>query len=84
MHCTGDKFYCSYTVLALFIRHLTTLLKKKKKSHDTINTFKNYFVTVFFSFQLCPNGPLMNFTLFHVYPKKEKKKNLLCSNKWFY
>ena len=64
-----DKKYCSCTVYGF---------------HDTIHLFKNYFVTVFFSFQLCPNGPLMNFTLFHVYPKKEKKKNLLCSNKWFY
>ena len=38
----------------------------KNESHGTIYTFKNYFVTVFFSFQfsifsfqLYPNGPLM-------------------------
>ena len=31
----------------------------KNGSHDTIHTFKNYFATVFFSFQfqLCPNEP---------------------------
>ena len=28
-------------------------------SHGTIYTFKNYFATVFFSFQLYPNGPLV-------------------------
>ena len=33
----------------------------KNGFHGTIYTFKNYFVTVFFSFQLYPNGPLMCF-----------------------
>ena len=30
----------------------------KNESHGTIHIFKNYFVTVFFSFQLYPNGPV--------------------------
>ena len=34
----------------------------KNGSHNTIHTFKNYFTTVFFSFQLYPNGPLVGFT----------------------
>ena len=29
----------------------------KNGSHGIIHTFKNYFATVFFSFQLYPNGP---------------------------
>ena len=29
----------------------------KNESHSTIHIFKNYFVTVFISFQLYPNGP---------------------------
>ena len=29
----------------------------KNRSHDTIHIFKNYFATVFFNFQLYPNGP---------------------------
>ena len=38
----------SSIVHALFMGPITTLLKKKKKgSHDTIHTFKNYFATVF-------------------------------------
>ena len=43
------------TIYALFMRPTTTLFRKKIKneSHDTIHTFKNYFVIVFsvFSFQ---------------------------------
>ena len=31
----------------------------KNGFHSTIHIFKNYFVTVFFSFQLYPNGPLV-------------------------
>ena len=46
-YCAGDKKHCSHTVHG---------------SHDTIYTFKNYFVTVFsvFSFsnnKFIPNGP---------------------------
>ena len=29
----------------------------KNGSHSTIHIFKNYFATVFFSFQMYPNGP---------------------------
>ena len=29
----------------------------KNGSYGTIHTFKNYFTTVFFSFELYPNGP---------------------------
>ena len=36
----------------------------KNGSYDTIYTFKNYFTTMFFSFQLYPNGPLLNFFFF--------------------
>ena len=66
MHCAGDKFYCLYTVHALFMRSTTTLFRKKNIKngfHGTIHTFKNYFTKVFqflvFSFQLYPNGPLV-------------------------
>ena len=40
------------TVHALFMGPTTTLFRKKIKngSHSTIHTFKNYFATVFFSF----------------------------------
>ena len=31
----------------------------KNRSHGIIHTFKNYFATVFFSFQLYPNGTLV-------------------------
>ena len=33
----------------------------KNGSHGTIHIFKNYFATVFFSFQLYPNGPYISF-----------------------
>ena len=32
----------------------------KNGSHDTIYTFENYFVTMFFSFQLYPNENLIS------------------------
>ena len=57
-----DNFYCSYTVSSLFITVAVHILKNiKNGSHDTIYTFKNYFVTVVsvFSFsnnKFNPNG----------------------------
>ena len=47
------QFYCLYTVYALFMGPTITLFRKniKNGSHGTIYTFKNYFATVFFSFQ---------------------------------
>ena len=45
----------------------------KNGSYDTIHTFKNYFVTVFFSFQFSV------FTCIQMDPsKKKKKKRVLC------
>ena len=61
--------HCSSTIYALFMGPTTTLFRKKIKnwSHDTIHTFKNYFVTIFsvFSFsknKFNPNGPLDYFS----------------------
>ena len=53
----------------------------KNRSHDTIHTFKNYFTTVFFSFQfqfsisvfsfqLYPNGPLM-WCRYHIFVRPQ-------------
>ena len=74
MHRAGDKFYCSCTVHALFMGPTTTLFRKKKfknVSHGTIHTFKNYFGTVFFSFQF---SAISKRTLSILKKKKEKKK----------
>ena len=55
MYCTGDKFYCSCTVYALFMEPQPLYSEKKIKNgfHGIIHTFKNYFFIVFlvFSFQ---------------------------------
>ena len=53
MYCTGDKFYCSCTVYALFMEPQPLYSEKKIKNgfHGTIHTFKIYFATVLFSFQ---------------------------------
>ena len=53
MHGVGDKFYCLCILYTLFMGPTTTLFRKniKNGSHGTIHTFKNYFATVFFSFQ---------------------------------
>ena len=48
---------------ALFIDPQISLFSNffiKNESHGTIYIFKNYFATVFFSFQLYPNGPLLS------------------------
>ena len=69
MHCTwtvAAKFDFSHSFQpisahrALFMDPQISLFSNffiKNGSHGTIHTFKNYFATVFFSFQLYPNGP---------------------------
>ena len=63
-----DKFYCLETIFTIYTLFchcnsiVHTLKNIKNGSHDTIYTFKNYFVTVFsvFSFnnnKINPNGP---------------------------
>ena len=55
-----DFFFVNSIQYALFTDPQISLFNKffiKNESHGTIHTFKNYFVTVFFSFQLYPNGP---------------------------
>ena len=49
----------------LFTNPQTSLFNNffiKNRFHGTIHTFKNYFTTVFFSFQLYPNRPI-DFTI---------------------
>ena len=67
----------SGTVHVLFMGPTSTLLKKiKNESHNTIHTFKNYFVIVFsvFSFsnnKFNPNGPNIVFILFYFFTQKK-------------
>ena len=72
----SNKFYCLYTVRetkftihALLIEPTTTLFKKNIKNdfHDTIHIFKNYFTTVFFSFQLYQNGLILYLVDIYIY-----------------
>ena len=74
----SNKFYCLYTVRetkftihALLIEPTTTLFKKNIKNdfHDTIHIFKNYFTTVFFSFQLYQNGLILYLVDIYIYGK---------------
>ena len=56
-------FLCTPMGLVYYSQDPYTLLFSnffiKNRSHGTIHTFKNYFATVFFSFQLYPNRPLV-------------------------
>ena len=54
-YCSCTMRKTNFTVHTLFMGPTTTLFRKKNfknGSHGTIHTFKNYFVIVFFSFQL--------------------------------
>ena len=73
IYCSQLQHHCLCTVAALFMHCLwdPQLLYSEKKiknwSHDTIHTFKNYFVTIFsvFSFsknKFNTNGPLDYFS----------------------
>ena len=46
----GDEIYCSCTVYGTH-NHFIKKKNIKNESHGTIHIFKNYFATVFFSFQ---------------------------------
>ena len=46
MYYAGEKFYCSWDPKPLYSKK-----KILNEFHGTIHIFKNYFVTVFFSFQ---------------------------------
>ena len=71
MYCEGDKFYHLYAVHAPLIEPTTTLFRKniKNESHDTIYIFINYFVIVFFSFQLYPNGLILYLVDIYIWEK---------------
>ena len=61
--------YCSDTIYVLFMRSTATLYKKniKNRSHDTIHTFKNYFVIVFLIFSFHDNKLNSNLSkIFHL------------------
>ena len=74
--------HCSWY---LQLKILANFFLKKIGSHDIIHTFKNYFATVFFSFQLYPNRPIVKHAK-HIHAsinnilingKRKEKKNIL-------
>ena len=90
-----DNFYCNEQ--CVHCSHTIHVLKNiKNQSHDTIYTFKYYFVTVFsvFSFQFSifsnnkfnPNIPIKKYTDFSLetQTKKEKERSFFGSKIYFF
>ena len=84
----ADFFNCEQCICALVTDPQISLFINffiKNRSHDIIHTFKNYFATVFFSFQLYPNRPIVKHAK-HIHAsnnnilingKRKEKKNIL-------